>query len=387
MIDKNFLRLYRESIDFKDAGMLQSALSKRQAATELMKHDEGHYALGKANEAILLGHHIGDGLEAYAAGKEALRNISAFAEADAQWKSVFGFSPLLDCFGFIGLWAVSYEEAIRYAEQAERWVSIPNNTENIRQLKAKQKSGIKWWEMQYATAQNFYSRTTPERDAGKYAAGMSILHCILDRALKEQPGYEMNEDDIFNLLDDFVSLSLRAYNDILQKFVKALARDPGLQHVDGPAEQFIVFRNPVSYWLQLMPDCPPKWRSAFQSHYNEFMKSPFPIYPEMMRKIGAYFPDSRVETKKCPQCGSINSAISPVCIRCNCSFDKSRPNLPGCYAVVSVIIHCGITASLWVWAIRSDMKWYAVAIAVTASVFALAALPQAIQSLRNRKKQ
>jgi hypothetical protein len=61
--------------------MLRSALSKREAATQLMKRDEAHYALGKANEAILPGDYIGDGLAASDAAKEALKHIEDFRVA------------------------------------------------------------------------------------------------------------------------------------------------------------------------------------------------------------------------------------------------------------------------------------------------------------------
>jgi hypothetical protein len=182
----------------------------------------------------------------------------------------------------------------------EKWVSIPNNATRINQLREKQESGTKWWEAQFAMAQNFYSRATLESDAGKYAAGMSILHCILDRALNEQSGYEMEENNFFSLLDDFLALSLQTYNGIFQKFIAALPNHPRVQNADGVDEQYIVFSNPIKYWLQVMPNCPNKWKLTLQGHYETFMRSPFPIYPEMMKKIDIYFTDARIETKNAP---------------------------------------------------------------------------------------
>ncbi|MDR0574492.1 MAG: hypothetical protein LBG96_10775 [Tannerella sp.] len=282
------MQKYVESVQLKDAGLLNSALEKRKEATMYAQGDPGYYAIGKANEAVLLGHHIGDGLAAYEASQMALEFVKPFAKADKKWKSIFRFSPLYDCFGFIGLWAESYEKTIRYAEQANKWVSLPNNADRIKQLKHYQKSGLPWWKMQHSMAQNFYSRTRPELDAGKYAAGMSILHCIIERAITEQPGYEIYSDDMFDLLDDFIILSLQTYNGILKKFTEALNHNPDLKYVDGPTEQFIVFQSPVLSWLQLMPDCPSKWKPTMQKHYEVFTASSYPVYPQIMQKIKEY---------------------------------------------------------------------------------------------------
>jgi hypothetical protein len=46
-----------------------------------MKHDEAHYALGKANEAVLLSHHIGDGLSAYNAAGEPLEKCRSIRKS------------------------------------------------------------------------------------------------------------------------------------------------------------------------------------------------------------------------------------------------------------------------------------------------------------------
>jgi hypothetical protein len=410
MLSQEFMYMFVESAQLKDLGLLKSSLEKREEATRLVKNDPGYYAIGKAIEMTLLGHHIGDGLRAYEAAKEALKNVEAFAKADAEWKSKAGFSLLFDCYAFIGQWAASYEESIQYAKQAEKWVSIPNHIVRINQLREDQKSGVKWWKAQYKMAQSFYSRVSPELDAGKHAGGMSLLHCILDRALKEQPGYEIDENDLFDLLDDFLWLSLQTYNGIFQKFVTALSNNPKLQHVDGAAEQYIVFLNPIKYWLQLMPECPQKWKPTFQAHYETFMKSPFPIYPEMMKKVGIYFSGAHIETKSCPQCEHVNSALSPICIRCSYSFDKSQTPFsneqsntllwdvsrsnppivesgrPKWYAIVGMIINLIIMVLLWVWAVNSQMKWYAVTPAVVVTIFTLPALPLFIRSLFNKKR-
>ncbi|MDR1116393.1 MAG: hypothetical protein LBL33_09695 [Tannerella sp.] len=373
MIPPEFIHKFAESIRLKDFGLLKSSLEKREEATKSAKNNPGYYSIGKTNEAILLGHHIGDGLRAYEATKEALKNVKAFAKADAEWKSEFRFSPLLDCFGSIGLWTESYEDAIQQAEQVEKWVPMPNNAIRVNQLKERQRSGVKWWETQFAMSQNFYSRSTQESDAGKYAAGMSILHCIIDRAIKEQPGYEMDENDLFSLLDDFLWLSFQTYVGISQKFVAALPNNPELKYVDGPSEQFIVFQNPFGYWLQLMPDCPQKWKLTFQKHYEVFMRSPFPIYPELTKKIGAYFTESRIETKT----DTYSFSQQP-----HSDSQDTTPKMPGCYAIAVTVIHWVVVALLWFWAIKSEMKWYAVVIAGLVSFYALMGV---VAFLKNRK--
>ena len=383
MEKQEFMSLFAESIQLKDFGALRSSLEKRKEATRSAQNDLGYYSLGKANEAILFGYHIGDGPSAYEVAKEALKNVKEFAKADSEWKSEFGFSPLRDCFGFIAQWATSYEEALQYTKQSEIWVPSPNISTLIRYLEDMQRSGTKWWKTQHAMSQNFYSRTTPEKDAGKYAAGMSILQCIISRALNEQSGYEIDENDYFDILDDILWLSFKTYDGILKKFVEALPYESILQNVDGAAEQFIVFLKPFEYWIELMPDCPKKWKSTFQAHYEMLMNSPTPIYPKMMKEIGAYFADTRIETKNCPQCGHVNAALSPICIRCNFSF-KDSPNIVRKMPIWYALINLGVMTLLWGWAIKSNMKWYVVAIAVFVSILMF---PQTIYSIRNKKER
>jgi len=294
MIKRDFLSLYHESLQCKDLGLLASALRKRQEATARAGGDKGLYALGKANEAMLLGHHIGDGLKAYAAAKEALADRESFAKADAEWEKERGFSLLRDCLGFIVYWSESYKEALLYCEELQKRENPPPDIAmTIQQIHDRQREGKSWWEVQKAFAHVFFSRNSPERDLGKYASAMAILHCILAREEGQKSGYEMDEESVFDLLDDYLALSLRSYCVIFKNFRTAIDHGVPLGHVDGPSEQFIIFEEPLKQWLRLMPECPEKWKPTFQSRYKEFMGSPFPMYPSLMRQLGAFFPKAK----------------------------------------------------------------------------------------------
>jgi len=407
MINQDLIRLFAESLKYKDQGLLKSALKKREEAGRLTQGNAEDYSLAKVNEAVLLGHHVGDGIRAYEAAKESLKDIKALERADREWQNtVMRFSPLRDVLGFIVNWAESYEEAISYSKLTED--RYPNDSiakMQTQSLIKAQTSGDPWWKTQITIAHQFYSRSVQSEDAGKHASGMAVLHCILARAGKEMPGYDIDASDAFDILDDYVCLSLRAYNEIFEKFRIALSVDTSLGTVDGAAEQYIIFINPLSIWLEFMSewsDCPATLKTEFQKHYEVFKQSPFPVLPDILNKLASYFPNAKVEIKNCGFCGHGNSTISPVCIKCGHQFNdtmmKTNTNYridnsmkgnisgnsnqqpmsnksdrpPGCSIAVLLI---GLPASiaLWWWAVgQGEVKWYGIVIAVIVSLFTLA---------------
>ena len=241
-----------------------------------------------------------------------------------------GYSLIHDCL-WPGLFlSDSYEEAERYCKLAN--VYDPGNRDsetNMANIAKSRANGKKWWEVQFGMAQNFYSRSTPSQDAGKHAAAMSILHCIISRACDEKKGYEI-ENELFDILDDYIVLSIHLYFEIFAKFRSELQkRNQIVLHANGADEQFIVYEEPLKYWLKLMPDCPEKWKEQFEKHYHTLIKSPFPICPDVMEKIGEYFSAAQMVKKKCERCGYENSELSPFCIKCRYKFSTitSHPTM------------------------------------------------------------
>ena len=324
MINQAYEQIYYESVRFKDWGCLLSSLRKREEATRSVEGDAGYYAIGKANEATLLGHHIGDGLSAYKATIEALKDIGALSEVDESRKGLTGYSILKDCLGFIINWSDCFDEALKYNDLLGQWTDASIAEAQLKQLTAFQQKGEQWWVVQQSMAYNFYNRNSPGEDAGKYASAQAILQTIIARALEEKPGYDIKEEYMYSILDDFVWLSLRSYGLVFEKFRTALAQGAPVANIDGAAEQYMIFEYPLKYWLELMPDMPPKWKPVFKEFYETLKRAPFPIFPDMMDKIGRYFPDATVETKACPYCGFQNSSVSPICVQCGISFESGK---------------------------------------------------------------
>ena len=383
MLNEDFFKLFVESVRFRDFGLLKSSLEKREEATLLIKNNAGYYALGKANEATLLGHHIGDGLMAYEASKESLKDLSAFADADQEWRAKARFSLVFESFAFIVNWAESYQEYIKYCELSDHWTNIPVNDIRLGEARKYQKKGQMWWKTQFAIAQNFYSRVSQERDAGKHASAMAILNCIIDRAYNEAPGYEMDSKEIFNILDDYIALTIQAYMAILKKYRKALDQGVNLGNIDAAAEQFIIFKAPLKYWLLLMPHCPKKWIPTFKEYYDRIMRMPVPVYPDIMQQIGVFFEKGAtpVKTKSTFLSGkkskNRHAEIPPLPIKRSI----------GCASVI-IIANIFVIGSLWYWAIKIDeIRWYDALISVITICITISPLPFYIKNIFNRKNR
>ncbi len=317
--------LFLKSMMFKDRGLLKSALECRVRAVQHAAGDEGRFALAKANEAVLLAHHIGNGTDAYSNAQDCLERLDALIESDAEWQDNFGFSPALDVFQFCAYSSKNYEESIKRMRLIDDYNLLDSAQvqKNIASIKEADQLGYKWWNCQRGFARSFASRESQDKDNGQYPAAMSILDCILARGLRQDKGYDMSADEMFDVLDDMIAFSLQAYNAIYQKFCDALAKDPSLGQTDAPSEQYVIFKKPLEHWLELMPDFPAKWRPTFESYYRHFMNSPFPIHPQLMKRIGDYFKGISVEKQTCPKCGHVNSVQTPICVRCKYPFKQA----------------------------------------------------------------
>lgn len=320
MIDKSFLRLFRESIAFKDAGLLKSALLKREAATERMKHDKGHYALGKANEAILLGYHIGDGIAAFAAAKEALKNTNAFCDTSKEWEEETGLTVFNDIFNIIRQWSASYDECVELNKLRVKWIATNEARHDLAAIEYCRKQEPHWWITQLSIAYDYYSRERPEMDQGLYAQGMSVLQCLLSRSSSEDPGYELDYDTYVHLLDDYVVISRMQFQRVLNKY-QAKA---GLYNTpDDPEEVLIILENALKIWTDFAPVLERKDKALFTNYFVDYWLSLAMIHEEnRMNPIAEYLPDAMIN---CPLCGKRIANGSPVCRYCGKTTGIKRP--------------------------------------------------------------
>jgi hypothetical protein len=321
MIDKKFLNLFQESRAFKDAGMLKSALSKREAATERMKHDKGHYALGKANEAILLGYHIGDGIAAFAAAKEAIKDIGAFQAASEEWEEQTGLTVFDDIFSIIRQWSASYDECVELNKLRVKWFATNEARYGLTDIENSRRQEPRWWITQLSIAYDYYSLDLPEMDQGLYAQGMSVLQCILSRSLSEEPGYELDYDAYVHLLNDYVVISRKHFLNILNKYqAKAgLYKTP-----DNPDEVLIVLENALKIWTDFAPALEAKDKALFTGYFLYYWLSFAMMHKEdRMNPIANYLPDAMVN---CPLCGRRIANGSPMCRYCGKATGLKKPH-------------------------------------------------------------
>ncbi len=322
--DDQFLALYAKSLDFKDVGLIFSALSARQGAVrpyfakkELQREamtdsDRYHYVIGKANEAVLLGYHLGDGNLAYEASLEAQSDVNTLREASEAWQAVTGTTVFNDILTITKPWSKSFNE---YRERtALQYKYFPSDN-----LKAVLETGIPklenempWWEAQAGLALANYSRESKDMDAGNYGAGMSILHCILSRALNQFPGYDINDIGFaIHLLDDYVNIALKHCHSLYAKFQRVYGANTMPQRRD---DIIIVLDKPMIMWKLYMPDMPEKDKGLFSEYYQQYWLTYAMFHCEdELRELGGYFPGAMTE---CSKCGKRIPVISPICRYC-----------------------------------------------------------------------
>jgi len=397
MVSEEYFRPYAESLQLKDWGLLKSSLQKRIEATRLMKNDNAYYRLGKANEMILLGFHIGDGIQARAACLEALKDLDnngldSFLKLDKEWEKQVGFSVLRDCLDYAILWSDSFDEAIKYCQKLiEYFSSGPNQIrqKRLEELQKQKKTGsFKWVESQRNNVHSFASRTTSEMDNGKYAPAMSILQCIMQNINDSKKGYVFdNPDEAYltyeDCLDDCLSFSIAYMGVISKKYVAAFKENKQqMQHINPATEQGIIFDNTLKLWIDFMPECLPKDNYKYRKYYELLLKCPATLNPELLQRLSVYFPDVYVPEKPCPHCGNRNSVILSVCGHCRKSVLESnqlqKENLDvkiqkpafGC-SVFNLIVSVAIATYLWYLIGSGDTVWYKVLGAILVSLFAL----------------
>ena len=391
MINQEFLSLYAESVQLKDWGLLKSALQKRREATQLMKNNDAYYRLGKANEMILLGFHIGDGIQARAACLEALKDLDnngldAFAQLDREWQKQFGISILRDCLEFSFLWAESFQEAINYSVKLVEYFPTDRHKKRLEEVKeSRMKTNNNWYDCQRGYIYNFASRDCVENDNGKYAPAMSMLQCIMQNINLGKSGYVFDDPDKAYLsyedcLDDCLMFSIKHLSVIAQKYSTEFSKNERqMQGYNPVQEQHIIFENPLQYWLEFMPDCLPKDMEKYRQFYAMYLSAPFQIYPDLMQKLGKYFQGVEVKKTTCPRCGRNYISGTQICAYCDkppVENSTNKPNLTaprGC-VIFQLIINAGFASYFWYLVGTGDHVWYKVLGAVVFTLFTILTL-------------
>jgi len=319
MIERNdklqmFLDLFMESVKLKDRGLLHGSLGKRREATELaaMSGNPALRAIGKANEATLLGYHIGDGIAAFAAAKDALSNPELFAAADKEWHRVTGLTLFEDILNIIRQWSESYDEYFQYCRLYAKYYPNKMPEKDIKELENARNQVPEWWKFQIGyLAHAHFSRESAAADKGAYGPGMSVLQCVLSRALAGRPGYDIEYVYFEHTLDDYIVISHRQFSNVLMKYQAAHGRDtnPGSHN-----ELSIILDEPLRIWGEFMPDM----READKAKYSDYLQMCWLNLAmlhaqDKVDALGKYFPDAFTA---CPNCGRRIVRQSPICRYC-----------------------------------------------------------------------
>jgi hypothetical protein len=311
MMDKTFLRLYKVSVNLKDAGMLRSALSKREEATQLMKRDETHYALGKANEALLLGEHIGDGLAAFAAAKEALKRLETFHAASKEWEKLTGTNVFHDLLAIVGRWPASRDEDAELNKLCVQWNVAGEAKPDPKATENSLRQEPHWWETQLSIACRYYNRECPETDMGGYAQAMSILQCILSRTFAKKAGYDPDYDSYVRLLDDYLMISTFHFHNVLKKY----RGKADLHKMSYRMEELsVILESPVKIWTAFAPLLRTKNKALSKLLFTDYwLIFSLANKENLMELIIPHLPDAMIS---CPLCGRQIANHSLTCRYC-----------------------------------------------------------------------
>ena len=322
------LVLFEESFRQNAVSDIQSK-SRKLPPGEPAKIGEALLALANANLAVTCGYHVGDGLGAFRAAKEALKNPDILGLASEIWLEEGFFSfPIRDVALNIRQWASGYDECIDYVRMFSKLYSDASQEEFIAKLQEDKKEGYPWWKMQLNFAYKYYNRESPQLDKGHLAPAMSILQCILIRMLDHNPGYELNQQDEYqtylHLLDDYIILSYRYAKTLIEKNYKSCGSICPTVSGIGPDIYYSVchvLKNPFFYWLNFLPNLLQKDYPILANYFDVYtlLFAPFEIKPEQMDKLDIYFKDRLIN---CIYCGKENAISFENCIFCGYSLKK-----------------------------------------------------------------
>jgi len=320
-----FLNLFMESVKLKDQGLLFSSLKKRKEATELagMSGNSALRTIGKANEATLLAQHIGDGIAAFAAAKEALSNPEMFAAADKEWNQATGLTLFDDILNIVRQWSESYDEYFQCCRLYAKYYPNKMPEKDIKELENTPKQIPEWWKFQIGyLAHAHFSRESAAADKGAYGPGMSVLQCVLSRALAGRPGYDVEYAYFEHTLDDYIVISHRHFSNVLMKYQAAHGRDT------NPAdhnELSIIFKEPVRIWGEFMPEMREADKEKFSDYLQMYWLDLAMLHAQDKIDLpGKYFPSAFTS---CPSCSRKIVRQSPICRYCgkmNSTFEMPK---------------------------------------------------------------
>lgn len=278
--EREFARLTDEAMKAKDAGMLYTSLQKRREATEVARNMPAWKCFGKHNEMILLGWHIGKGLEARTAAQASMEYPAEYRQLSVELQKKLRFNAYQESISYSILWAETFDEALQLSKKLADWFPSAESMGRFNQLVDFQEKNTNWGKVQRMFAHTMYSRESPEKDAGNHAAGMSVLECILANA--EKPGYMLEYEEYVDTLDDYCVLSLMYLQSLLPKWARTQQGDPA-------QELGIVFEGPVKYLADFMPDCLPKDRELFTAYFDALGNFPFMPYVPGYERLAGFF--------------------------------------------------------------------------------------------------
>ncbi|MDR1677700.1 MAG: hypothetical protein LBS44_04825, partial [Deltaproteobacteria bacterium] len=352
----HYIIFYQKSLKYKELGYVYEELKARQNGTKFIlgelglvvynKREENLaplYALGLANEAVTLGYHLGDGLEAYEAAKETLNHLvdkfgtydaaderlknkskAVLSKAESLWmEKNMESTPINDVANIVRQWTGSYEDCLSYVKLFYDLYPAPNSEEVISHFQKTQAEGVPWWQRQLHFAYHHYNRESPQLDKGFYAPAMSILQCILKRMKDRVPGYELDQQNEYatylHLLDDYVVISHKYVLSLLVKHQKAT----GSVAYDLYDDFYRVLKNPLGFWLDFMPDMRETDRPTFSNYFEMYMMllGPFKKIPEELKKLETYFPKA---LEVCKKCGKNTPISAAVCVHCSAATKKKK---------------------------------------------------------------
>ncbi|MDR1678123.1 MAG: hypothetical protein LBS44_07020 [Deltaproteobacteria bacterium] len=262
-MNQEFMRLFRESQSLTEAGRLKSSLEKLQAAT-LTADDRGWRALGKANEAILLGNHLGDGLAAYKAARESLSYIKDFQSASAEFAEMTQLTVFEDILNILPRWSENYEECLRLNQIRVVFLPSQESNDKLQEIMDLKSQETEWWLTRLGLAYNFYGSERPEPDLSRIAQGMSVLQCLLRRALDETPGFNLTAEQFEAVLLDYIFIGYK-YLEVLRKRLRSKGGDGKSRDKE---EILAVAGNILDIWLEVAPDIP-TWKKENRKEFED----------------------------------------------------------------------------------------------------------------------
>ncbi|MDR1678124.1 MAG: hypothetical protein LBS44_07025 [Deltaproteobacteria bacterium] len=316
-MNEKFMRLFLNSLPLTKAGLLKISLVKLRAAT-LTAGDRGWRALGKANEAILLGHHFGDGLAAYEAAKESLVDIREFQAASAEFAEMTQLTVFEDILNMVPGWSESYEECIRLNHIRAEFLPSQESNDKLQEIIDLNNQEPEWWRTQLGLAYNFYHCDRPEPDRSLIAQGMSVLQCLLRRALDESPGYNLTADQIEAVLLDYIFIGYKQFEVLRDRYQAKWGAGNYLPKDDILA----VANNILDIWLEVASKLP-TWKKENRKEGEKTLGYYWIFFDsfsakEVLLPLTKYFKKAMMVCKKC---GQPIPKVATTCRNCLIQFN------------------------------------------------------------------